>query len=86
MTHPNRVWTLTAAFSNAAERDKALTSTESALARSGDASSTQIYRTEMTDGRPALGLEHADRATLARMLSPIASLYHIVSISMYLGS
>lgn len=85
MTQHN-LWALIAAFSNADERDKCLTETKAALARSTDGSSAQTYRTEMTDGTPGLGIEHPDRETLAPLLSSIASAYRIVSISMYQGS
>lgn len=77
MTQTARPWTLTAAFVQADARDKCMAEVQAAL------SSAQIYRTEMTDGRPALGIEHASYAPLTPLLSHIASQYLIVSISMY---
>lgn len=84
MTQPTRPWTLIAGFVYADERDKCLAETEAALARATEASSAQIYRTELTDGTPALGVEHPSKEALATLLSSIASLYRTVSVSLYL--
>jgi hypothetical protein len=85
MTQPTRPWTLIAAFARADERDKCLAETEAALARATEASSAQIYRTEMSNGAPALGVEHPTKEALAPLLTHIASLYGVFSLSLYLG-
>lgn len=85
MTTRPRPWTLTAAFPNSTERDTCLTEVTRMLAASPEASSAQIYETEMTDGTPGLGIDHPDQEPLARLLSAIATQYRIRSISLHLG-
>ena len=80
MSQPTRPWTLIAAFTTDDMRDKCMAEVGQAL------SDAKTYRTELTDGRPALGIEHPYQQPLVPLLSHIPTKYQIVSISLYLGS
>lgn len=85
MTQSPRPWLLFAAFTNKGAMEACRQETQAALADATGDPTVRAYGTELSNGRPAFEIKHADRAALGALLTPIATGHPAISVSLLLA-